>query len=360
MSVGGISIGVRGGAGLLLAAAGALLLAVEASMSPVLAEPGYGADERRDSMPMVIDGWRADTTTAADQADNADGKSDDLHAIMEAAKAAEARGQLDIAQRLLEKVVAIGPGSTEAVFARRRLGAIYRGEIAAPAVQRDAAGDAGPTGTSSPLSHVVGSPEPYSVEPTDDGVRAADLDAGALEAGGGRDASEAALATPGTPAVADVHVSPQPWRARARPSPRFEQLLRTDVGDRIFFGVGSAEIGTRARGVLEHQVEWLGRYPDLFVVVEGHSDEPGGDADNDAIAKHRAETARRLLIGLGMKPGQVDINVLGRKEPVATCESSDCRTQNRRAVIRLMVVLPTQPGDRSSLNDARLSRRPPG
>ena len=355
----------RGAIGLLAACVGTLLLIGAAPVSAVAAEPELGvgiagSDAGVDSAspsPSMIDGWRADTSRVDDRSANTGAQGDDLRSLLEAAGEAEARGQLDIAQRLFEKVIAIDPGSGEAVSARRRLGAIYRGELAIRAPGSTAERDAGSAVTTAPLPDIETTPQPGSGAAAEDGVRPASLDAsaleaGALEAGKGRDAREAALATPVNPPAADVQPAPQPWRAQARPSPRFEQLLRTDVGDRIFFGASSAEIGSRARDVLEHQVEWLARYRDLYVVIEGHSDDPGSESDNDKIALQRAETARKLLVGMGMKADRVDIDVRGRKDPVATCESGGCHAQNRRAVIRLMVVLPARPGDRSSLDDA--------
>ncbi len=299
--------------------------------------------------PVLIDGWRTDTLRESQRGQPTGGSSDDARAMLDDANAAEARGHLEIAQRLLEQIIAKDPGAAEAELARRRLGAIYRREFANPSPERSSPQSAKTAVSSSPLPslHV---PQPSSaIDGGGEGVRPANLDAGGLAPGGGGDAREVSLSTPIAPGATDTLLSPQPWRARARASPRFEQLLRTDVGDRIFFGVGSAEIGTRARSVLESQAEWLARYPDLYVVVEGHSDEPGSEADNDVIARLRALTARKLLVGMGMKADRVDIDVRGRQDPVATCESSECRTQNRRVVIRLMLVLPHQTGDRRAL-----------
>ncbi|MGD9668001.1 MAG: OmpA family protein [Hyphomicrobiaceae bacterium] len=363
MSVGGnrISAGTRGR--LLLATASALLLVLGEPVSAPVAEPRFGSEygDREGGgsalSPESIDGWRADTSAASENGGVGGMRGQDVREMLDAANAAQARGHLEIAQRLFEQVIAKDPGSAEAVVARRQLGAIYRGELAAPASRLDAAREADPAITGAPLPDLPDQRSSGSIDITAEGIRPADLVAG--ERDGLADAREAAVATPMPPAVADVPISPQPWRARGRQSHRFEQLLRADVGDRIFFGTGSAQIGSRARGVLERQAEWLSRYPDLFVVVEGHSDEPGSEVDNDAIARQRAETARRLLIGAGMKPERVDIDVRGRKDPVATCESSDCRSQNRRAVIRLMVVLPARAGDRSSLDDVPFHRIPP-
>ena len=362
----------------LMVAAGAMLIAVGAWSMVSDAEPLYrGASEGIGSpsrTPAMIDGWQADTSIAPGRGGNRGASSDDISGLIEAAGQAESRGHLDIAQRLYEQVIAKEPNSVEAMSARRRLGAIYSNDNAVQVPAQDSDTETGTTVTLSPLPDIPGGHKPSSLEAASEGMRSTDLEANALDAGlsepglassgaaysgahsgatnsgASRDVRDASLTTPEPPAVADNLLLPQSWRGRARVTNRFEQLLRADVGDRIFFGTRSAAIGSRARSVLERQAEWLARYPDLYVVVEGHSDEPGNDADNNAIARQRAETARRLLIEVGMKPEKVDIEVRGRTEPVATCESSDCRSQNRRAVIRLMLVLPERPGDRSSVN----------
>ncbi len=356
MAVGGSTIPPRK-TWFLRALAGVLLVTLATPLSAPIAEPrygaGYGSGDAAGSpppSPAVIDGWRADTSTQGDSGQHAGSDDDDVRAMLDEASAAQARGHLERAQQLLEQVIAKAPGAPEAMVARRRLGAIYRGEVSVSAPHFSSARETDSAVSGTPLPELPGPQRPGSIDADASGIRPADLDADALATRGAADAREAAMSTTVSPQAADVFVSPQPWRAQARPSPRFEQLLRTDVGDRIFFATGSAQIGTRARSVLESQADWLARYPDLYVVVEGHSDEPGSEADNDAIARQRAETARRLLIGVGMKADRLDIDVRGRRDPVATCESSDCRSQNRRAVIRLMVVLPPRPGDHPSLN----------
>src|SRR5690242_12024282 len=68
------------------------------------------------------------------------------------------------------------------------------------------------------------------------------------------------------------------------------------VGDRVFFGDASAELGSRGRVALEAQAAWLARHPDLSIVVEGHADDMGGDAHNIDISRKRAEAVRRRLM----------------------------------------------------------------
>lgn len=276
--------------------------------------------ERAPLEPALLDGWSA-------RSEPADTKREPTSAVATraAAERALADGDVATAQRLFERIVAHDPTSPEAQEARRRLGSIYRGEILAAPAKPEAG------------------PRPAALETTSPNVPASNEPRLPVK--------EADAAPVAPPAMAQ----PQPWRPHAKHSQRFEELLRVDVGDRIFFGLSSAEIGSRARAVVERQARWIARYPDLYIVVEGHADEPGDERDNDAMGRARAETARAMLIAAGVPGDRIDIDVRGRRDRASTCEDAVCRAQNRRVVVRLMIVLPSSPGNRSSVSGTATS-----
>lgn len=233
----------------------------------------------------------------------------DDHATFERALGAIEAGKADEGQRLLEQLVARSPASTLANEARRRLAEIYARVFAPPAATAPA--------SAAPAAAVA-----VAAPPARDMAAAADR-------------------------AAD---KPAAWRDRARRTHRFEGMLGAEVGDRVFFGLSSSDIGARARAVLERQARWIARYPDLYVVVEGHADEPGDAAQNRAVSLERADKARRLLIAGGLSPERIDVDPRGSQDRVASCDSSQCQAQNRRVVTRLMVVLPAG-RDRSSAGE---------
>ncbi|MGE5512173.1 MAG: OmpA family protein [Bacteroidota bacterium] len=111
-----------------------------------------------------------------------------------------------------------------------------------------------------------------------------------------------------------------------------EQDFRLNVGDRVFFGAASAELGARARAVLAAQAQWLKRYPGVSVVVEGHADEPGTAEYNRELGLKRAQAVRARLIAEGVEEQRVNAASFGREQPVATCPNLECAPHNRRAV----------------------------
>lgn len=102
------------------------------------------------------------------------------------------------------------------------------------------------------------------------------------------------------------------------------------VGDRVFFGEGSAELGARARKALAAQAAWLALHAGVRVTIEGHADDPSGD--DHALSEHRAEAVRQRLIETGVAPERIRTVVYGRRNLIAACSEPQCAPQNRRAV----------------------------
>jgi peptidoglycan-associated lipoprotein len=105
-----------------------------------------------------------------------------------------------------------------------------------------------------------------------------------------------------------------------------------NVGDRIFFNENSAELSPTALTTLDKQGEWLVRYPNYRIMIEGHSDEKASAQKNMALSKQRAEAVRRYLAAKGIEPARVRTVFLGREKRVATCNEMSCWSQNRRVV----------------------------
>lgn len=291
--------------------AGGVASADAAEPQPVTIEAGAPAPG---AVP-AVDGWtaRSDAPSAtaaaappvATPAPPLAVEIDD-HALFERALGAIEAGRPQDGQRLLEQLVARSPGSLIADDARRRLAEIYARAFAATPAAATPSATAAASVPSDPV------------------------------------AEAAATSASTTPVVKPQVIDDKPaaWRDRARRTHRFEGMLGAEVGDRVFFGVSSSDVGTRARNVLERQARWIARYPDLYVIVEGHADEPGDEAQNRALSLERADKARRILIGSGLSADRIDIDARGRQDRVADCDTASCQAQNRRVVTRLMVVLP--------------------
>jgi peptidoglycan-associated lipoprotein len=111
--------------------------------------------------------------------------------------------------------------------------------------------------------------------------------------------------------------------------------LRITSGDRVFFGDGSADLGSSARSVLGAQARWLKQNPEILVILEGHAHEPGTEGSNADLALRRAQAVRARLVELGVDGARIAVETRGRLHPVALCAGPDCAAQNRRVVTRV-------------------------
>jgi outer membrane protein OmpA-like peptidoglycan-associated protein len=122
------------------------------------------------------------------------------------------------------------------------------------------------------------------------------------------------------------------WQVEVRRDRGLADSFRSQAGDRVFFGPGSADLGARAHEAIAAQARWLKAHPWIPLIVEGHADDPRSPTENRALSERRAEAVRRRLIVEGVDPSRIGIAVRGAIERVALCEEAMCAAQNRRVV----------------------------
>jgi len=115
-------------------------------------------------------------------------------------------------------------------------------------------------------------------------------------------------------------------------TPGSQQDFTVNVGDRVFFDTDSSVIRPDGRATLDRQAQWLAKYPNYPVTVEGHADERGTREYNLALGQRRAAAVRDYLASKGVPASRMRIISYGKERPVATCDDISCWSQNRRAV----------------------------
>ncbi len=115
-------------------------------------------------------------------------------------------------------------------------------------------------------------------------------------------------------------------------TPGSQQDFTVNVGDRIFFDTDSTSIRADAQQTLQRQAQWLARYPNYAITVEGHADERGTREYNLALGARRAAATRDFLASQGVPANRMKTISYGKEKPVAVCDDISCWSQNRRAV----------------------------
>jgi len=116
------------------------------------------------------------------------------------------------------------------------------------------------------------------------------------------------------------------------PVPGSQEDLVANVGDRVFFDFDRSNIRADQRATLERQAAWMGRFPQVQVMVEGHTDERGTREYNLALGQRRANAARDVLVAGGVAAARISTISYGKDRPAALGSNEQAWSQNRRAV----------------------------
>jgi peptidoglycan-associated lipoprotein len=113
-----------------------------------------------------------------------------------------------------------------------------------------------------------------------------------------------------------------------------EDFIRTVglEGDRVFFDTDQYDLDDRDRATLDAQAQWLQRYTNVRVTIEGHADERGTRDYNLALGDRRANAAKNHLAARGVSPGRMTVISYGKERPEALGSDESAWAQNRRAV----------------------------
>ncbi|WP_419816516.1 peptidoglycan-associated lipoprotein Pal [Glacieibacterium sp.] len=106
--------------------------------------------------------------------------------------------------------------------------------------------------------------------------------------------------------------------------------------DRVLFGYDSYEIDDAGRGVLGKQAEWLARYANVKITIEGHTDERGTREYNLALGDRRANAAKNFLAAQGVAASRIQTISYGKERPEAEGSDEAAYARNRRAVTVIM------------------------
>ena len=109
-------------------------------------------------------------------------------------------------------------------------------------------------------------------------------------------------------------------------------FLQSVPSDRVFFDTDEFALSAEARATLDAQAEYLGRFPNVTVTIEGHADERGTREYNLALGDRRANSARNYLESRGVAANRMTTISWGKERPAVEGSNEAAWSRNRRAV----------------------------
>jgi len=116
----------------------------------------------------------------------------------------------------------------------------------------------------------------------------------------------------------------------------YEVTLNEDQGN---FKFGKADLPDEAKAKLDEVVGQLKgqQGKDIYIEVEGHTDNVGGKEKNYEIGLERAEAVKRYLYMQHQIPlHKINVISYGEEKPVSPNNNKAGRAQNRRVVVRVL------------------------
>ena len=114
--------------------------------------------------------------------------------------------------------------------------------------------------------------------------------------------------------------------------PGSQQDLEASAGDRVFFAFDRSDITPESQEILTRQADWLRRYPNVTVTIEGHCDERGTREYNLALGERRAQAAKNVLVAAGIPASRISTISYGKERPIVVGSNEEAWAQNRVAI----------------------------
>ena len=135
--------------------------------------------------------------------------------------------------------------------------------------------------------------------------------------------------------IEEKRAAPEARPHKAVPPPKKVVAPRGTLTLQVLFSSGSSVIKRAYFSDIKKVADFMKEYPDVKVVIEGHTDSAGNPAANMKLSQHRAEAVMKQLIGkYGIDPARIRAVGYGAKRPVASNATEKGREKNRRAEAR--------------------------
>lgn len=105
----------------------------------------------------------------------------------------------------------------------------------------------------------------------------------------------------------------------------------------INFATSSDKILSSDQNGIQEIVNFMRKYPNVFLEINGHTDNLGTKEFNMTLSINRAEAAKKLIVDKGVGPGRIVVRGYGDTKPLESNETEQGRAKNRRIEFYIFV-----------------------
>ena len=114
-----------------------------------------------------------------------------------------------------------------------------------------------------------------------------------------------------------------------------ERGIVLTIGD-VLFATGKADLSPDANRSVNKLADFLKKYPNRDVLIEGHTDSVGTDDYNLTLSRKRADSVKYKLMGDGIEESRITTVGYGEEFPLASNDTKAGKAQNRRVEVIIL------------------------
>jgi outer membrane protein OmpA-like peptidoglycan-associated protein len=133
---------------------------------------------------------------------------------------------------------------------------------------------------------------------------------------------------------AQALIAQQEMQLKELNAKKTERGMVITLGD-VLFNTNKAQLSAGGINNVTKLADFLNKYPQRKVMIEGHTDSTGSASYNQALSERRAEAVQKALAELGIDGSRIAMRGYGESSPVANNETAAGRQLNRRVEIIL-------------------------
>ena len=103
----------------------------------------------------------------------------------------------------------------------------------------------------------------------------------------------------------------------------------------ILFGFDSSTLQPEAKANINKLADILKKYPESNILITGHTDSDGTEQYNQSLSERRAKSVSDYAMIQGISSSRLSVIGLGETEPVASNDTVEGKSQNRRVEIAI-------------------------
>lgn len=112
---------------------------------------------------------------------------------------------------------------------------------------------------------------------------------------------------------------------------RVGEGIKLTLGENaVRFNTDKSTLTSTAKANLDKLVPVFNQYPDTNIQIYGYTDSTGTVEHNLKLSEQRAASVKSYLVGKGISSSRFTTTGLGIADPIATNDTADGRSQNRR------------------------------